>query len=63
MWIKCPQCGKKIQKDRIHSSPYFPFCSKRCKLVDLDGWFKNKYKITTPVNNEKRSKDNDRNES
>ena len=58
MWVKCPQCGKKILKDEVHCSSYFPFCSRRCKLADLEGWLKNRYKITTPLNAE-RSEDDD----
>jgi endogenous inhibitor of DNA gyrase (YacG/DUF329 family) len=26
--------------------PYFPFCSQRCKLVDLDGWFSGRYVVS-----------------
>ncbi|MFH1830897.1 MAG: DNA gyrase inhibitor YacG [Pseudomonadota bacterium] len=38
----CPHCGKKAQwKD----NPYRPFCSERCKLIDLGGWASEKYRI------------------
>lgn len=26
-------------------SPYFPFCSERCKLIDLGAWALEKYKV------------------
>ena len=58
MCVKCPQCKKTINNEDIRCSPYFPFCSRKCKLVDLEGWLKNRYKITTPLNTE-RSNDND----
>jgi endogenous inhibitor of DNA gyrase (YacG/DUF329 family) len=32
------------------ASGFFPFCSERCKLVDLNGWFDSKYVISKPVN-------------
>jgi uncharacterized protein len=28
---------------------YFPFCSQRCKMVDLGRWFNEDYKITRPI--------------
>ena len=27
------------------SNPYRPFCSERCKLVDLGGWFEERFRI------------------
>jgi endogenous inhibitor of DNA gyrase (YacG/DUF329 family) len=34
--INCPNCGK---KDTYHlDNPYRPFCSDRCKLIDLGEW-------------------------
>ena len=36
---KCPICGKPAE-------PAFkPFCSKRCKEVDLHRWFSGKYAV------------------
>jgi len=39
---QCAICSKVIQRD----SEFFPFCSKRCKLVDLSKWFKGDYRIS-----------------
>jgi len=25
--------------------PFFPFCSRRCKLIDLGRWFDERYRI------------------
>jgi uncharacterized protein len=30
----------------------FPFCSERCRLLDLGNWASEKYKITEPVMDE-----------
>ncbi len=38
----CPICKAKTQKD---SNPNFPFCSERCKLIDLGAWLGGDYKI------------------
>lgn len=39
----CPRCGKRTRLD--DANPWRPFCSQRCKLVDLDGWFDGRYRI------------------
>lgn len=36
MQATCPVCGKAFEVDL--KSPAFPFCSKRCKLIDLGRW-------------------------
>jgi endogenous inhibitor of DNA gyrase (YacG/DUF329 family) len=37
MQVKCPTCGKAGAWDR--DNPSRPFCSERCKLIDLGAWF------------------------
>ena len=34
--VKCPTCHKEVVWNT--DSPYRPFCSKRCKLIDLGEW-------------------------
>lgn len=34
--VNCPCCGKSVIWNE--SSPYRPFCSHRCKLIDLGEW-------------------------
>lgn len=34
--IKCPTCNKTVEWNE--RSPYRPFCSKRCQLIDLGTW-------------------------
>ncbi|RJQ14677.1 MAG: DNA gyrase inhibitor YacG [Nitrospiraceae bacterium] len=42
MKIKCPTCKKWTEwKD----NPFRPFCSERCKLIDLGAWASDEYKI------------------
>ncbi|MEB5707717.1 DNA gyrase inhibitor YacG [Pantoea anthophila] len=36
MTVSCPQCGKVVIWDEL--SPFRPFCSKRCQLIDLGEW-------------------------
>jgi endogenous inhibitor of DNA gyrase (YacG/DUF329 family) len=40
--MKCPHCGKNI-KDPKH--PFRPFCSERCKLIDLGKWISEEYRV------------------
>jgi endogenous inhibitor of DNA gyrase (YacG/DUF329 family) len=39
----CPQCGKSSRLDP--SNPWRPFCSERCKMLDLGAWFEDRYAI------------------
>ena len=43
--FKCPICGMFVQpKDED-----FPFCSDRCRKIDLGKWATGVYKISSPV--------------
>lgn len=35
MQVKCPTCQRSIE---WADAPYRPFCSERCRLIDLGGW-------------------------
>jgi uncharacterized protein len=41
----CPVCRKEA-RGRIENSA-FPFCSARCKLVDLGSWLDGAYRVPT----------------
>lgn len=45
MKLKCPICKKEVRL----GAPDFPFCSERCRLIDLGNWASGKYVISTPV--------------
>lgn len=36
MLVSCPQCHRQHEWDR--ASPWRPFCSERCQLIDLGAW-------------------------
>jgi hypothetical protein len=40
--VKCPTCRREID---WANSPYRPFCSERCKLIDLGAWLSEKHVI------------------
>jgi endogenous inhibitor of DNA gyrase (YacG/DUF329 family) len=35
---KCPTCGKPYEIGTLTDLPSFPFCSDRCRLIDLGRW-------------------------
>ena len=39
---KCPTCNKQVQ---WQDNPFRPFCSERCKLVDLSKWVSEEYRV------------------
>jgi endogenous inhibitor of DNA gyrase (YacG/DUF329 family) len=41
--VDCPTCGKKVEWS--DKSKFRPFCSERCKQIDLGAWAAEKYKI------------------
>jgi len=46
--VRCPICHKKILTSEHAGrgkSPAFPFCSERCKLIDLGAWLDADYAI------------------
>lgn len=40
---KCPICKTPAEQE------HYPFCSPRCKQIDLGRWVDEKYKITRPI--------------
>ncbi|MCZ6802452.1 MAG: DNA gyrase inhibitor YacG [Proteobacteria bacterium] len=50
--VTCPKCEK--ESDLSISNPFRPFCSERCRLVDLGQWIEGAYTIpesTAPDSN------------
>ncbi|MGH8625841.1 MAG: DNA gyrase inhibitor YacG [Gammaproteobacteria bacterium] len=37
----CPTCGKPVTSRQEEA----PFCSRRCRLIDLGEWFAGRYRI------------------
>lgn len=44
--IACRHCHKLLQYGKIADLPHFPFCSERCKLLDLGGWLNEEHRIS-----------------
>ncbi len=43
--VACPTCKKQVKL----SDPEFPFCSQRCRLLDLGKWASGEYVVSSPV--------------
>jgi hypothetical protein len=42
MQVKCPVCKKEAAWEE---NPFRPFCSERCRLIDLGKWASDEYRI------------------
>ena len=52
---RCPQCNAEIA---WKENPFRPFCSRRCKLIDLGNWLGERYRIPgAPAEDESSSDD------
>lgn len=43
--LRCPTCKTLVAKTNAD----FPFCSDRCRRIDLGKWASGDYRITSPV--------------
>ena len=48
MQLHCPICQAELSAT-AEDLTYRPFCSQRCKLVDLHNWLSGAYRISTPL--------------
>jgi len=40
--VKCPHCKKETPWE---GNPFRPFCSERCKMIDLGAWASEEYRV------------------
>jgi len=43
---RCPICKKPTDSEK---DSHFPFCSERCRLLDLGNWAAERYVVSEPV--------------
>ncbi len=51
----CPTCKRQVcirQEDSAQLPRFFPFCSERCKLIDLGAWLDANYRIPSKPDEE-----------
>jgi endogenous inhibitor of DNA gyrase (YacG/DUF329 family) len=47
--VRCPICQREVEGQDSAQWPHFPFCSKRCRLIDLGRWLKEDYRLAADV--------------
>jgi len=58
MLVKCPQCKKEAAWEE---NPFRPFCSERCRLLDLGKWASEEYRIANDQKANSREEKNEKN--
>ena len=50
--VKCPTCGTAVEW--VPDNKWRPFCSDRCRLIDLGAWATDQYRVAgeTPLDND-----------
>ena len=43
--LRCPTCSTLV----LQADEDFPFCSDRCRLIDLGKWASGAYRISSPI--------------
>ncbi|OSI12095.1 DNA gyrase inhibitor YacG [Neisseria canis] len=43
LMVKCPTCGAEVAW--VADNRYRPFCSERCKMIDLGAWANEDFKV------------------
>ncbi len=43
--LRCPICKKEVKG----AAPNFPFCSDRCRTIDLGRWASGEYVVSSPI--------------
>jgi endogenous inhibitor of DNA gyrase (YacG/DUF329 family) len=53
--VACPHCGTSIEWNQANR--FRPFCSERCKLIDLGGWASEQHRIAGVADEDDLSSD------
>jgi uncharacterized protein len=57
--LSCPICAKRLQGESLKELPYFPFCCKRCKQIDLGRWLDGTYQPASDEDDDPTPQDKD----
>ena len=44
--MRCPICKQTATRE---GNAFRPFCSERCKMIDLDNWLEGRYRVPAPL--------------
>ena len=54
-YVPCPQCGAQVAW--IAANRFRPFCSERCKMIDLGAWANEAYRVAAEEDDEASDSD------
>jgi len=46
---RCPYCRRELEVESPDRLPFMPFCSRRCKMAELESWFEDRYRFSRPA--------------
>ncbi|MCS6852437.1 MAG: DNA gyrase inhibitor YacG [Gemmataceae bacterium] len=58
--VRCPICDQEMSGKSTADWPDFPFCSARCRLIDLGRWLGEQYRIPVVSDDEPRENTDER---
>ncbi|MBN1490355.1 MAG: DNA gyrase inhibitor YacG [Phycisphaerae bacterium] len=47
--FRCATCRTLVEYGDMSEVPYRPFCSQRCRWIDLGNWFDEEYRVTQAI--------------
>lgn len=50
---RCPTCDMLVEPERAHK--YLPFCSQRCRLIDLGRWLNEEHTLPCEAQEEENT--------
>lgn len=45
--IPCRKCGRRLRSGGSAENRFFPFCSERCRNLDMGAWLDEKYRVAS----------------
>jgi len=57
--VRCPICRAEVSWE---GNPHRPFCSERCRLIDLGAWSEGRYRIPGEKASDKPDKEDEEEE-
>ena len=55
--VKCPACGAEVRWS--NESRFRPYCSQRCRTIDLGAWASERYSISGATSDDTEAKPDD----
>ena len=55
--VRCPICERWMEGPSAAEWPDFPFCSRRCKTIDLGRWLGEAYRIPAAAEGDEQAEE------